>query len=528
MVMKHVFLHLSLLLWVLSACKREQAVWESDWKVPLLKDTLTLNQLVEDSILSISGGYYELSVNRTIYELNLSDVVEIPDTTVKHTYAISLNSFTVPPGTSFVNNVQEHEIAMGDIELKKIRVKKGGIAISVQSPIETKTYFTVELPGVTKNGITLQQDFVAPAGTNANPGQVNGYVDLSGYEMDLRGASLGSFNKIQSKMLVKSDPDGPTVTVGNQDSVKFLFTMNDIVIDYARGYFGNELVTDTITENIEALGKILSGLVDLPAASMQLEVINGLKVNGKVMLTQLQNTNAQQNHVSLTHPSLHTWITINGATGTENNLQTSSTTLEFNAQNSNLEQFLENHGAKNDIGFQLQLNPWGNISGGWDEIFPQSSLKVNLKADMPLSIGLTDLLLQDTFEFSFKQDFTKTHVKSGTMWLKATNAFPLSGEVTLYLIDASGNTIGTLVSSGVVQSSVYGSFVNGVQQQQSYIEFVIPENLVDDLEYVNQLSVKVKLNTPDEVSNMSEQVSIPAGAFFGFKVGAKLKVETRL
>jgi len=526
--MKQILYLFPLVLLLIVGCKRKQAVWESDWEAPLLKDSLTLDQLVEDSYLTVNGGYYELDIDRTIYELNLADVVDIPDTTVKNIYAISASSFTVPPGTSFVNNVKEHIIGLGDIELKEIRVKSGGIAISVLNPVATKTFFTVELPGVTKNGVTLSQEFIAPAGTNANPGQVNGFVDLTGYKMDLRGANQGSFNRIQSKMLVKSDPNGPSVTVGNMDSVKFLFTMNDVKIDYARGYFGNELLTDTITQNIEAFNKIASGLIDLPASNLKLELVNGLKVSAKIKLTELKNTNNQGSVVSMAHSSINSWITVNSATGTENALNPSITTLEFNASNSNTEQYLENHGAKNDVGFELQLNPWGNVSGGWDEIFPESSLKVNLKGNMPLNIGLTDLILKDTFDFSFKQDFTKTHVKSGVIWLKATNAFPLGGQVTLYLMDAAGNVITTIVGSAEVSSSVYGSMVNGVLQKQSYVEFVIPENAVDQLESVKQLSVSMKLNTPNANTNVSEQVMIPEKAFFGFKIGAKLKVEARI
>lgn len=526
--MKQLFLLPAVAICLLTSCKREQAVWESDWQVPLINDTLTLNQLVEDSILTINSGYYELALNRTIYELKLSDVVDIPDTTVKHTYAIAINSFSVPPGTSFVNNVQEHVIEMGDVQLKKIRVKKGGISISVKSPIGTKTFLTIQLPGVTKNGTLLSQNFVAPAGSNSNPGAVSGYVDLAGYEMDLRGATYGSFNRIQSKLLVTSDPEGASVVVTNQDSIRFEFTMEDVEIDYARGYFGNELITDTLTEYVDALAKIGSGLIDLPEATVDLEIVNGLKVNGKVMLTQLRNTNAQGDVVDLNHSSLNSWLTVNSATGNESSLTESTTSLHFDASNSNLETFLENHGARNDIGFQLQLNPWGNISGGWDEIFPQSALKVNLNANMPLQIGLSDLILQDTFDFSLKQDFTKSHIRSGVIWLKATNAFPLSGVVTLYLMDASGNVVGTINSSQEVKSSVYGSEVNGLMQAQSYVEFVVPENFMDALETVKQLSVKVRLNTPDVSSNLSEQVSVPAGAFFGFKVGAKLQVEARL
>lgn len=196
--MKHIWMLFLLIagLTLTMACKRKQAVWETEWQAPLLKDTLSLDKLItEDSLIVVNGSYLELSINRTVYELKLSDIVEIPDTTVQHAYAIAATSFNVPAGTSFVNNAKEHVIDMGSIQLKKIRVKSGGISLRLLNPIETKAYFTVELPGVTHNGVTLTQDFVAPAGTNANPGEVTGFVDLSGYEMDLRGATQGSYNR---------------------------------------------------------------------------------------------------------------------------------------------------------------------------------------------------------------------------------------------------------------------------------------------------------------------------------------------
>lgn len=512
----------------LTSCKREKAVWDTDWQVPLLRDTLALEDVVSSQYLSIENGYYVLSVDRTIFELKLKDVVDIPDTTVDHTYAISLSSFTVPPGTSFVNDTQEHIIDLGDVELKKARVKSGGIVVSVKNPVGTKCFFTVELPGVTKNGTTLTQHFVAPAGNTSNPGVVNGFVDLSGYDMDLRGENLGSFNRIQTRMLVTSDPQGPSVALTNQDSVRFSFTMNDLEIDYARGYFGNTLFADTLTEYIAELGKITSGTIDLQEAELEFELVNSMKVNGKLMLTQLKGINETGNAVSLTHPTLNSWITLNGATGNENNLHPSSTTVTFNGQNSNLEEFMENHGATNEIGYKIQLNPWGNTTGGWDEIFPQSSLKVNLKANMPLAIGLDDFTLQDTFDFSIDQNFNKTHIASGKLWMNVTNGFPMSGEVTLYLMTASGTVLGTLSGSQEVKSSVFGTVVNGIRQKQTYVEFDVPESLVEALEKTRQLSVRVKLNTPNEFTNLSEQVLIPAGAFFGFKVGAKLKVENRI
>jgi hypothetical protein len=518
-----------LILALAPGCKRKEAVWSSNWQAPLLKDTLDFDKLItEDSLVVVNGQYLELSFNKTIYELKLSDFVKIPDTTISQVTAASVVQFTVPAGSSFVNNAKEHVIDMGDIQLKKIRVKSGGISIKLLNPIQTQAQFEVELPGVTLNGVMLSESFTAPAGTQSDPGVVTGFVDLSNYEMDLRGATLGSFNRIQSRLTVTSDPAGPSVSVGPQDSLRFIFTMNDIVLDYARGYFGNELVSDTVTETIEALNVISGGTIDLPESHLELEVVNGMKVAARAKVTHVKNIDSDNSSVSLTHPTIGNWITVNSATGNQYALQPSSASLVFDGQNSNVEQFLENHGAVNEVGFQVQLNPWGNTSGGWDEIFPQSSVKVNLSGNMPLAIGLSDVVLQDTFDFSFRQDFTKTHVESGMLWLDATNAYPFSGEVTLYLMDASGNTLMAIPGSASVSSSVYGTLVGGVQQQKSHIVFAIPESAVDLLESVSQLSVRLRLNTPEMNSGLSTMVQVPANGFFGFKIGAQLKIENRL
>ena len=512
----------------LASCKREKAEWDTDWQLPLVEDSLTLEQLVGDSILTVNSGFYELSIDRTVFSLKLSDIVEIPDTTVHHSYAINLNSFNVSPGFSFVNDVQEHEMAMGDVQLKAIKVKAGGIKLRVESPVPTKTIFTVQLPGVTKNGQTLTQTFEVPAGTLANPSAISDYVDLTDYSLDLRGENAQSYNRLQSVLQVKSDPDGPSVTITNQDSLRFSFTMDDITLSYVRGYFGSQTYSDTITQHIDALNSILSGTVDLDAASLGLTIENGLKVNGKIMLTTLQNTNYEGNTVGLTHPQIGTWVNVNAATGTGSTLQPSTTNLTFDGNNSNLEQYLENHGGENRVGFQMKINPWGNVSGGWDEIYDEHPLDVKLTGNLPLNIGLDNLILQDTFDFSLNQNFDVTHVESGIIWLKATNAFPMQGDVELYFLNNSGMVIAQLDADNSIASSVYGTLVNSILQKDSYVQIPCSESVVQQLNSASKVILKVRLNTPDVNTNMSTKVSIPEGAFMKFKLGAKIAVKHKV
>ena len=47
------------------------------------------------------------------------------------------------------------------------------------------------------------------------------------------------------------------------------------------------------------------------------------------------------------------------------------------------------------------MNPWGNVNSGWDEIFSNSELNIDIKAQMPLDISIDQLTIKDTFPFSW-------------------------------------------------------------------------------------------------------------------------------
>lgn len=511
-----------------SCKKREKAIWDTDWQVPLVHDSLTLSDLVADSLLTVVGGNYVLDINSSLFEFKLSDFVELPDTTIENDFPIALN-FAAAPGTSFTNGtIEEHPMNIGDVQLKRIRVKGGGIELKVFNPIATKTLFTIKLPGVTKNGVVLTQNFEAPAGTQSNPGVVSGLVDLSGYELDLTGQNGLSYNRLQSLLTVTSDPNGPTVNVTTSDIIKFKFSMKDVQLAYARGYFGSELVSDTVYANIDAMNNISDGILDVDAMTFDLAIENGLKVNGKFKINSLKNINASGNTVSLNHPNIGTWNTINAATGSsENSIAPSNTTLSFTPGNSNFEQFIENHGSKNELSFQLQMNPWGNVSGGWDEIYDSHPLRVKLNGMFPLNVGLSDLIFQDTFDLSLVNDPAKTNVKSGQIWVNAMNAFPFEGTLQLYLLDANYQTIAVVSGTSNIQSSVFGSVINGIMQKKSEVFFPVSESVCDNIGAVKHCMIKLKLNTYD-ANGANAQVPIPANAFFKFKLGANLTVENHL
>ena len=57
-------------------------------------------------------------------------------------------------------------------------------------------------------------------------------------------------------------PDGAKTSMTNTDVTKITATLENLKVDYARGYFGQKIISDTLETTIDFLTKVKSGLVD--------------------------------------------------------------------------------------------------------------------------------------------------------------------------------------------------------------------------------------------------------------------------
>ncbi len=515
---------------ILFSCRKENTSWYSDWTVPLFNDTLDLNNLTNDSTLTIQNGFYVLDLNRKIASIKPSEYIKIPDTIIEQKFAISINSLNIPAGTSFVNNNEDHVFDLKDVQLKMARVKQGKIYLEVFNEVSTKTFFEIELPSVTLNNIKVKKNLEVPAGSSSSPSSNTLEIDLAGYFIDMTGSSGNSFNSLPSKLKVTSDPNGNSVILTSSDSTKFKIRMEGIELDYARGFFGNYKVLDSYSFESEFLKNNLSGNIDLPNIHLDLNFQNGIKTSAKANLKKLNNINSENsNAVLLTNEIIGNPFTIQTATGSWENLVPSTKTFIFDENNSNLENFIENLGETTEIEYDIELNPWGNISNGWDEFFPESSFDVNLNLQMPLNIAFNNLVLQDTFYVSFEQDYEKTQIESGILHLKVENAFPLEGEISLIFLDEFNNQIFTSIIDQKIGSSVYGAINSlGIISSKTNLDINFPAELLLKLNEIKKIKTSIKLNSPNVNTNLVEQVLIPEKAFLKVKLQASFNLENHL
>lgn len=520
-----------LAVFLLAGCKKEPTIWNSEWSAPIVSDTLSLKNLVNDSTLELNGsGSYNVILSRKLLDLNLNDVVAIPDTTIKKALTIAFPTLNIPPGFTLINSAEENDISAGDAELKSFTVKEGSITFTVYNPIETSVEFDIFLPGTIKNGQEFSESYNVPAANGSTVGEASMSFDLSGYNFDLTGLTNDKHNLFVSQISVTADPNGQTVTMTNSDSIKFDVQFNDIKLDYARGYFGQSFISDTITQNLDLLAIYESGLLDLPNMSLDLVIENGVKVGGQSVISLVSNENVNNNAIALNHNQIGNPFNIDPATGSWSSLTPSVKTINFNSSNSNIESYIENLGNKHTLGYSIQLNPWGNVSGGWDELFPNSTLSVGINLNMPLKIGFNNLVLKDTFDVDFSQQSGALKIIDGSLIVKGENTFPMEANLKIHLINSNNNVEFTIDGNGSIGSSLFGTSVSsqGLQMNESEIAFTLSQEMIDKLPDIKYICVESVFNSPDPVSGTNELLDIPENAFLGIKIITQLQTQNEL
>ncbi len=510
------------------SCKKEATRWQSNWLLPVLNDTLNLTHLYNDSTLSISNGQIEIELSRTILDLTLADLVQIPDTTISQEYQSNFTVNNVTPGFVFVNTVKVHDLELGDIQLKQVRVQSGQIQLKVYNPLNTAVIYQIQLPGVTQNGQVFTQNYAVAAGTVQNPTVSTENINLSGYDIDLGGLQGLEHNKLQSKLTLKTDPNGPSVSIYNNQVFKFEASFENLRFDYAKGFFGSTIISGQKEFTIPFLDKITSGTISLPDLSLDLHIENGFKMALRAQIEELSALNTQGQAIGLLAPSIGPSMFLAPAVGSWNSLQPSTLDLHFDQNNSNIKSYLENLGAFQQVSYQLQPNPWGNTAAGHDEAFAHSHLRLQMSAQMPMALNADGLSLQDTFDLNFSQDLQRSHITGATAVLTATNAFPLACEIVLYFMK-DGQIWHTVVADAQLSSAALGQIdpLDGLLKKKSKINIVLPSSLVADLQELNEVVVSATFSTTDPNTGMSIMQSIQANAFLALQMQLQLQTQMR-
>lgn len=529
--MKHSLLFsLFLGLLIFTACRKNKASWEADYVIPVVNDSLTLKNWVNDSTFSVnSSGYYHMNLKREVFKFNLNSEIKIPDTTIHSSFSTPL-SINVPPGFTFVNDAQEKTFSLSNLELNTVFFSKGQIAVDVYNPYPTTIICDVSLPKTTRNGAVVTDQLIVGPGSLTNPTKGTKVIDISNCIMDLRGLAGNSFNKLSYQTTIKTDPSGISVTSTSAYATIVDTKLQNLGIDYAKGYFGQRTITGTAETNVEDIKRWVGGAIDLQNVNLDVVLSNTIKAMGRIKIVQFSTTKLDGTTTFLTSNILNIPQNVNPATGSWNTLTPSITHFNFQNSNSNIESFLENAGPNVKIVYEFEINPLGNITSSSNEIFPNSIARLDLNWDMPLSLGLDNFTLQDTSDLDFSTFGDQLdRSKQADLIIETENGFPFSCDFMLTVFDENNNILLSKTNAQPIQSGLYGVPSSlGIPVSKDKFIWNLSASELQTLKTGKKILVRGIFNTPDPNTGISTSVLISEKSFVASKIQLRLKYENQL
>lgn len=485
------------------SCRKdfERPEWDVDALVPLVKTTLTLEDLLPDSIIETDVDTSIKLVYQThLFDIDMDSLFKIPDTTITEIYSFPFSSIS-NPGASFYSSDEERELSISNgVELNYALIESGFIEIEIFSEINEQMIITYEIPSATKNGDTLVLNELIPAGTFGADGYLLKTIDLSGYELDLTGSSGSEVNTLITRAVGTVDTNATQpVTIFAGTKITYKNKLIDVVPSFVRGYFGSQqLHFGPETTSTSAFSLISSGTLDLDQVDVSLEFVNGFGVDAQLILNQLSTTNTSSLITnSLTHSSIGTPLNLNRAqlTGSVPEVNYSNYLLDINTSNSNIDQLIEILPNELLYDLNLNINPLGNISGGNDFVYKNHSLETKLNVEFPLSIIANNLTLNDTVDFSLSNEGETQNIIDGTLFLYADNGYPFDATIQLSLYDENMNFIQNLTVNNSIESAVLNSNLRVDHKKESVLSIPLDAGTLNNLYATKRIVINTAFTT---------------------------------
>ena len=452
------FLLLSML--SLAACRKGSngPSWDVDVLAPILKTSMGIKNLVPDSLIQTNpDSSLTIVFDNTILRLSLDTLVTLPDTTIKERFDVPFGSFYLMPGQgipTLENITSENKYNLKTVELVEAKIRSGIVSFEISSSIPEVTAVTYTMPGFIKQSVPFSVFTLVPAGSQSNPATAYLAFNLTGYNVDLRGAQGTDFNTILANLQVVIDPAAPdSVPIITGDFFEIKYNLEDIITDYARGYFGQyDISVNQQIDTLDFFKNVTSGFFDMESITMQLSIENGFGMDAQIVIDTLKAINSSTGtDVFLNHAFIGSSINLTRASQIPSpgyRFTYSKYDLNISSSNSNIEAFIENIPDMFGHSYNIAINPWGNNSNGNDFLYYESDMKVSLNLQLPVSFSANALTIEDTvlFEASASDNGAESNINGGFLRLYVDNGFPYEAYVQIYLYDDNYNFTDSLIS----------------------------------------------------------------------------------
>jgi hypothetical protein len=335
----------------------------------------------------------------------------------------------------------------GGPEITEMSIAQGTLYMEVESNVDETIYVTFEVPALIDDGDTVVQNFVVPPASDGNPYSDSKTISLAGYDVILkgkRGEGWTEKNSFHNRLIARIDSSGELKSISKNDSITLYIGLLDIKPSYVRGYLGQDTFSfGPEKQGIDVFTK-LEGILDIRDLNMQLMLNNSAGLDAKATFKEIGSINKEGNTVLLSSSILDNDLEVKRAQSPGNPYVK---TYDFNANNSNVDEFIENLPVAISYSLDLGVNPYGNVSNHNDFVYSNNEIKASIVLDIPMNVEPKNLSMIDTFGVDFESFAEVENLEALNLNLIVYNGYPYTSNVEFILLDEANMPIDTLFNN---------------------------------------------------------------------------------
>ena len=470
--------------------------------LPMIYDTITVNDVLDESFFQENPDQsISLVIKEELFDINLDSLVMLPDTLFSFGVNLSFlpNPIQLQPGDTVIQNhfflpIDIQSSNASQLILEKAILRQGNIVFDALNVSSTDLQVVLGIEGAShpETGSFFATEKVA----NNEPFE-KGY-NITDYHLDMTGPDGDTVNMFNYYVALIIHPDEPgEVTIYPEDSVALNVYFQDIIVDYARGYFGN----DTYSYGPEIYPIDLFDGIDVKSVAVEdaevyfnIKNTYGADVNFYIESIKAINSESGK-QAELESPLLEEPLYVARAEEmTEETGDIQPHLVQFDFSDSNFPDLLSIE--PDQISYQLKVE--ANVTGDstvYDNFFYYDyPVSVELEARVNGGIRLDSLFQSYRQEWNGEQ-LDIENVISGDIKLVFTNAFPFDFSMNLYFEDQDTVVIDTLIFKEQIAAGIIGSDEFVSEAQETRISIPLDDRLKESFKKAKFYNYELYINS---------------------------------
>lgn len=433
---------------------------------------------------------------------------------------VSSGRFIVPEQTLTEPGAEEFvSFNPGDgMEITELKLNTGTINYSISSEVDVRATISVTLPSVTRSGVEFSEDFVVNPSSTAS-----GTFSANNLHAMFNANPLQQYNSLPAEYELVISSQGSMIDFSADDLVSFEATIENLGIDYVKGYFGQRteaIEAETIDLEIDELIDRLDGEFRLVNPVFTLDYSNSFGLPVEITLNATGRKPGSSVNLNLLPFTL-------GYPVYPVRDKDDSFTIDRN--NSSLPELISMPPSSIEFSGSARLNPAGNTGGLRNNyIYGNSRFIAGIEALVPMDLWINNLQFADTVENFMRPEegdegFSPEDLDYIRLDLMVTNGFPLGASVSLILRDTvSGADLYLLNVPEVIEPAPVNSNGRVTSGSEKKTQIVLDDEFFEAAKEAHVIILKFTLST---TGSGSQSVKIYSDYKITFKAGLVVRTD---